>query len=100
MAHRLVTLTLGFFLLATLRLPATDSTYVRFNTSLGYIDVLLYSDTGEAPLTVANFLTYVNSGAYTNSIFHRIATVSSDGVSVIQGGGFYNYNTSTPNNPF
>lgn len=85
-------LCLGLLLLATLRSPCadpSDTTFVRFNTNLGYIDVQLFS--AEAPLTVANFLNnYVDIGAYSNSIIHRIATMSGDGVSVIQGGGFYN----------
>jgi uncharacterized protein (TIGR03437 family) len=54
---------------------------VRFKTNVGDIDVLLSPDV--APLTVANFLSYVNSGAYTNSIFYR----SVPGF-VIQAGGY------------
>jgi cyclophilin family peptidyl-prolyl cis-trans isomerase len=50
-------------------------------TSVGAIDILLYD--AAAPRTVANFLTYVNSGAYLNSFVHR----SVPGF-VIQGGGF------------
>ncbi len=57
-------------------------TVVRFHTSLGDIDVLM--DTTNAPKTVANFLSYVNGGDYTNSIFHR----SVPGF-IIQGGGYY-----------
>jgi cyclophilin family peptidyl-prolyl cis-trans isomerase len=59
---------------------------VSFNTSLGEFKVQLFSDV--APATVANFLAYVNSGAYTNSIIHR----SVPGF-VEQGGGF---TTSNP----
>jgi len=54
---------------------------VRFNTSLGEIDVLLLS--GSAPATVQNFLNYVNKGTFNNSVFHR----SVPGF-IIQGGGF------------
>jgi cyclophilin family peptidyl-prolyl cis-trans isomerase len=75
-------------LLATLALSiilvlpvACKATTVRMQTTLGPIDVVLY-DTA-APRTVANFLTYVNSGAYKNSFIHR----SVPGF-VIQGGGF------------
>ena len=60
---------------------------VRLVTVLGPIDITLY-DT-EAPLTVANFLSYVNSGAYSNSFIHR----SMPGF-VIQGGG-YTLNNAT-----
>ena len=54
---------------------------VRFHTTLGDIDVILAPET--TPLTVANFLDYVNNGGYTNSIFHR----SVPGF-VIQAGGY------------
>lgn len=66
-----------------LALPSVCSAIVvRMETTLGIIDVQLY-DTA-APLTVANFLTYVKSGAYTNSFIHR----SVPGF-IIQGGGFF-----------
>ena len=58
-----------------------QATTVRLHTVLGPVDIDLY-DTG-APLTVANFLGYVNSGAYGNSFIHR----SVPGF-IIQGGGY------------
>jgi uncharacterized protein (TIGR03437 family) len=60
---------------------STSAPTVRFKTNLGDIDVLLTPDV--APATVANFLNYVNRGAYNNSIFHR----SVPGF-IIQGGGY------------
>jgi uncharacterized protein (TIGR03437 family) len=54
---------------------------VRFDTSFGYIDVDLLPNS--APLTVANFLNYVNRGDYNNSFIHR----SVPGF-IIQGGGY------------
>ena len=57
-----------------------DPVYV-FHTSLGDMRVQLFPDV--APQTVANFLSYVNSGAYNSSFFHR--SVSSF---IIQGGGY------------
>ncbi len=60
---------------------ALQAQNVRFHTNLGDIDVTLTPDV--APLTVANFLNYLNSGAYTNTIFHR----SVSGF-IIQGGGY------------
>lgn len=54
---------------------------VRFTTNLGEIDVQLLRD--DAPGTVANFLNYVNKGAYNNTIFHRSVKDF-----VIQAGGF------------
>jgi len=58
-----------------------QSTMVRLETSVGPVDIALY-DT-QAPLTVANFLGYVRSGAYASSFIHR----SVPGF-VIQGGGY------------
>ncbi|MES1212975.1 MAG: peptidylprolyl isomerase [Singulisphaera sp.] len=52
-----------------------------FSTSLGSFQVELRSDV--APLTVQNFVNYVDSGAYNNTIIHRsIANF------VVQGGGY------------
>ncbi len=72
---------------------ASDPVYV-FHTSLGNISVQLYPDI--APQTVANFLSYVNSGAYQSSLFHR----SVPGF-IIQGGGYQVQNggvVTTPTN--
>ena len=74
-----------------LALPAlSQATTVRMQTSLGAIDVILYDNA--APRTVANFLSYVNSGKYNNSFVHR----SVPGF-IIQGGGFV-WNDATGNN--
>ena len=54
---------------------------VRFSSNVGEIDMELF-DT-QKPLTVANFLFYVNAGRYNQSFIHR----SVPGF-VIQGGGF------------
>jgi len=54
---------------------------VRLHTNLGTITLDL--DAEKAPATVENFLTYVNSGFYSNTLFHRVI----DGF-MIQGGGF------------
>jgi peptidyl-prolyl cis-trans isomerase A (cyclophilin A) len=53
---------------------------VRVTTSLGSFVIELQRD--RAPLTVENFLGYVRSGYYTNTLFHR--TIANF---VIQGGG-------------
>lgn len=49
--------------------PDASPDFAIFNTTLGTIPVLLTPAT--TPLTVANFLTYVSEGAYTNSVVHR-----------------------------
>src|SRR4029077_6359102 len=54
---------------------------VRFTTAAGTFDVELFDQ--QTPLTVANFLNYISSGRYQNSIFHR-----SIHDFVLQGGGF------------
>lgn len=81
-----------FFLtlaLGTASLLAQNSgPVVRFKTDLGNIDVVLYPSV--APNTVANFLNYVNRGAYNGSFIHRSATNF-----VIQGGGFKFVNNQT-----
>lgn len=54
---------------------------VKLETSLGVIIVEL--DRVRAPITVDNFLTYVVTGEYNNTIFHRIVEDF-----IVQGGGY------------
>ena len=54
---------------------------VIFETSKGSFTIELYPE--KAPLTVANFLDYVDEGFYDNTIIHRVVPDF-----VIQGGGF------------
>jgi len=54
---------------------------VTFSTNLGAFVIELYPD--KAPVTVENFLAYVDSGFFDNTIFHRVVPEF-----VIQGGGF------------
>jgi peptidyl-prolyl cis-trans isomerase B (cyclophilin B) len=54
---------------------------VRLLTNFGTIALEL--DAGRAPETAKNFLEYVESGFYSNTVFHRVI----DGF-MIQGGGF------------
>jgi cyclophilin family peptidyl-prolyl cis-trans isomerase len=68
-------------------------TMVRFNTSAGPINVELFDR--QAPRTVANFLNYITSGRYAESIFHRSAKLADGTPFVLQGGGFtFNTNPS------
>lgn len=41
-----------------------------------------------APVTVANFLNYVNSGFYNCTVFHRHGRTAALGTFVLQGGGY------------
>ena len=54
---------------------------VIFETNKGSFTLELFPQ--RAPETVANFLTYVDEGYYTDTIFHRVINDF-----VIQGGGF------------
>ena len=54
---------------------------VKLHTSFGIITLEL--DEARAPESVKNFLGYVESGHYTNTLFHRVI----DGF-MVQGGGF------------
>lgn len=54
---------------------------VKIETSAGHF--VLQLDGARAPLTVANFLQYVNDGFYVGTIFHRVVNGF-----VIQGGGY------------
>jgi peptidyl-prolyl cis-trans isomerase B (cyclophilin B) len=64
---------------------------VKLHTNFGTITIEL--DAEKAPITTANFLEYVNSGFYANTIFHRVI----DGF-MIQGGGFEPGMTQKPTN--
>jgi len=54
---------------------------IRLHTNYG--DIMLELDHEKAPVTVQNFIDYVNSGHYDNTIFHRVIDEF-----MIQGGGF------------
>lgn len=54
---------------------------VEMSTNFGTIAIELYPD--KAPKTVENFISYVRSGFYDQTIFHRVVPGF-----VIQGGGF------------
>ena len=54
---------------------------VKLHTNFGIITLEL--DAEKAPKTVENFLDYVKSGHYDNTVFHRVI-----GNFMIQGGGF------------
>ena len=49
----------------------------------GHGVITLELDADKAPLTTANFLSYVNKGHYNNTIFHRVIPGF-----MVQGGGF------------
>ena len=53
---------------------------IRFTTNMGVFDVEL--NEAAAPKTCENFLSYVRSGFYNGTIFHRVISGF-----MIQGGG-------------
>jgi len=56
-------------------------TQVKLTTSMGPITIEL--DEAKAPISAKNFLSYVDSGHYNGTIFHRVINGF-----MIQGGGF------------
>jgi cyclophilin family peptidyl-prolyl cis-trans isomerase len=86
----LLTTTLSF---ATENLMSDSSSKVKFTTSLGEIVIQLNPE--KAPVSSANFLTYVNEGFYNGTIFHRIIPGF-----MAQGGGFdTDFNQKTTHDP-
>ena len=65
---------------------------IRFETTLGEFTVELFEK--EAPVTVANFLKYIDDGFFDGTIFHRIVPGF-----VIQGGGFTEDMSQKKNHP-
>lgn len=60
---------------------ANAGTLVQFRTAFGDIEVELYDQ--DKPVTVQNFLNYIESGRYQNEFAHRLVPGF-----VLQGGGF------------
>ncbi|MQU63564.1 peptidylprolyl isomerase A [Pseudomonas sp. FSL R10-1350] len=61
--------------------PAQKAPHVLLDTSNGQIEIEL--DPVKAPISTKNFLDYVDSGFYNNTIFHRVIPGF-----MVQGGGF------------
>jgi len=65
---------------------------VRMTTSLG--SLLVELEPAKAPVTVKNFLAYVQDGYYVNTVFHRVISTF-----MAQGGGFTFGTTYTAKQP-
>ena len=80
-------LTLAFLLMAMTSLASSDpqskddTTKVVMTTTMGNITILLFEK--ESPISVKNFLAYVDSGFYSGLTFHRVIPGF-----MVQGGGF------------
>lgn len=77
---------------ATISEAASDNPRVVMETSMGTMIIELYPE--KAPITVKNFLDYVDSGFYDGTIFHRVIPGF-----VLQGGGFNAEMEKKDNNP-
>jgi cyclophilin family peptidyl-prolyl cis-trans isomerase len=72
---------LSLALLANSTCAADKNPVVVMETSMGTIKIELFQD--KAPITVKNFLSYVDDKFYDNTVFHRVIPDF-----MIQGGGF------------
>ena len=80
---------LSTFCLLLTAAVSTAGTLVQFRTSLGDMVVELYDR--DKPVTVANFIRYVDEGRYTNLFFHRCVPGF-----VAQSGGYGVTNPASP----
>lgn len=88
-----LSLIFGFTLLCATLAVKAENPVVRMDTSLGPIVIELYPE--DAPVTVENFLRYVDEGFYVGTIFHRVIDNF-----VVQGGGLtYDFNRKKTNEP-
>ncbi len=83
---RTLILSMMLFLTSTLSFATENNmsdtpTKVKLTTTLG--EIIIQLNTEKAPVSSANFLTYVNEGFYNGTIFHRVIPGF-----MAQGGGF------------
>lgn len=88
---------IGLLLFGAPKADAAGSNAVILETSMGRIVIMLYPR--EAPITVKNFIRYVDAGFYDGTLFHRVVTTEDFNLSgsnmrkeipydIIQGGGY------------
>ena len=83
---RTLMLSMMLFLTSTLSFATENTmsdtqTKVKLTTTLG--EIIIQLNAAKAPVSSANFLTYVNEGFYNGTIFHRVIPDF-----MAQGGGF------------
>ena len=76
-----ILVSLVFLLLSNLSIASQNYPQIEFSTTSGKFTIEL--DRNRAPTTVKNFLQYVESGFYVDTIFHRVIAGF-----VIQAGGY------------
>ncbi len=80
-------------LIAKENIMSAETTKVKMTTSLG--EIIIEVDNKNAPISAANFLSYVKDGFYNGTIFHRIIPGF-----MAQGGGFdTEFKEKQSNNP-
>ena len=90
----MLALTLSF---ASAPMATAANPVVVVDTSMGSFEIELYQD--KAPITVKNFLDYVEAKHYDGTIFHRVmGKEHSKSDFMIQGGGFLPGMKEKPNN--
>lgn len=92
MKHVSIGLALAASLSAGVAGAESGNPQVVFETSAGDVHIELFAEA--APITVENFLEYVDAGFYDGTIFHRVIPGF-----VIQGGGFTPDMVQKPTNP-
>lgn len=78
-----------FSVLFLFQISVSEAQKVRMTTEAGTIELELYPD--KAPVTVANFLKYVDEKRYDSSVFYRVVRMDNQAknkvkIEVIQGG--------------
>ena len=87
-SNRLATLAVAVLLCANTNLHAANP-QIRITTNAGIVEAELFAD--KAPMTVNSILQSVDSGFYTNTLFHRVINNF-----MIQGGGYATDYTKKP----
>ena len=87
MSRFLLTTIAAAFCAVACAAPTQKNPVVVLETSMGNIKIELFAD--KAPITVKNFIDYVDSKHYDGTIFHRVMGKENSGKDfMIQGGGF------------
>ena len=93
--------TISLFVMLGCSQSADKNPHILISTAEGEIEAELFPD--KAPKTVAAFLSYVDSGFYTNSSFYRVVLAeglsSSANTGLIQGGIWQTNEAQHPNVP-
>ena len=70
--------------------PQKGEEVAVIHTDYGDICIRFFPEV--APMAVANFKALAKAGRYDNNLFHRVTKADVDGIGVIQGGDYTNFN--------